>query len=449
MQGGEGDCTWCDGGFGYNGARTRGQIVEVTSVSGATVGITPALYTAYPNTPLAAVMSATKNAGVANLQVYANNTGYGSQFYMSGCAYCFVKGVEANYTDGDFVQIHWGYRDEVRDSYFSNAYTHAPGQSDSDIFIVDKTSASLIENNIIERGHVSVLLNWGAAGNVISYNYTEGEFDAGATNFVIGGIGLHGAHPQFNLIEGNVMNQFYPDQVWGSSSHNTLFRNWTTGTSKACNPTSGRGTVTTSCWSPYQASRAMQIANLATYFNFVGNVAGSAAQNGLSQSTSHVAILQYPSSRSYDTTNYNFTFGYGESGDDGSGSGCSGSTASSCHSTKAFSTALMHGNYTFADGKIGWSGTLPQSLPASFYLSSKPSWWGSSSAFPAIGPDVSGGPGANGHAYLIPAQNCYLNVMEGSEGGAGSPLTFNANTCYGGTGTPSVIPPSGTATVPH
>jgi hypothetical protein len=427
IKGSEGDCTWCDSGAGTGGNRARGQIVEVTSVAGTTIGITPALYTAYSNTPLAAVMTATLRAGVENLQVYANNTGYTAAFYMNGCAYCWIKGVEANYTDGDFVQVHWGYRDEIRDNYFSNAYTHAPGSTDSDVFIVDKTSASLVENNIVERGHVAILLNWGSAGNVIAYNYTEGEFDSGATNFVIGGIGAHGAHPQFNLIEGNVMTQFYPDSVWGSSSHNTAFRNWATGTANACTPTSGRGTVTSTCHSTFQASRAMQIAWLSPYYNFIGNVAGSAAQNAVG--SFHTAILQYPSTRSYDTTNYNFSFGYGESSDDNSTDGCSGATVTPCHSTNAFATAFLHGNYTYANSTISWSGAVTHTLPSSFYLAAKPSWF-RSLTYPPIGPDVTGGTGGSGHAYAIPAQNCYLNVMGGVDGGTGSPLTFNANTCY-------------------
>ena len=70
-------------------------------------------------------------AGVENLQVYANNTGYGSNFGMSACAYCWVKGVESNYTDGDHVEVYWGYHDEIRDSYFSNAFLHTPGTHDS------------------------------------------------------------------------------------------------------------------------------------------------------------------------------------------------------------------------------------------------------------------------------------------------------------------------------
>ena len=430
--GGEGTCTWCDGY--WNGTRSRGQIVQVTSVSGSVVGINPALYSAYSHSPLATPFTASASyAGVEYLQVYENNTGYAGDFYMGGCANCWAKGVEGNYADGNFVEVHWGWHDEIRDSYFSNAYTHAPGAYDSDVFLADKTSASLIENNIVERGHVSLMFDWGPAGNVLAYNYTEGEFDANSVNFVIGGVSMHGAHPQFNLMEGNVANQYYPDQVWGSSSHNTTFRNWWEGTTRACSPSSGRGTVSctgSSGWWPFQASRAEQVSSLATYGNFVGDIAGSANQNALlsfGNPTSHVAILTSPSSRSYDSTNYNMTFGYGESSDSGSGPGID--------STRPYNTALIYNVYTYANGATncffnGSASTCSTSLPASFFHSAKPSWWLASLPWPPIGPDVTGGPGANGHAYLIPAQYCYLNVMGGTEGGAGSPLAFNATACY-------------------
>jgi hypothetical protein len=68
-------------------------------------------------------------------------------------------------------------------------------------------------------------------------------------------------------------------------------------------------------------------------------------------------------------------------------------------------------------------------LPASFYLAGKPAWWGTL-AFPAIGPDVKGNSGPGAHSLGNPAQNCYLKVMGGSDGGQGSPLSFNAGNCY-------------------
>jgi hypothetical protein len=76
-----------------------------------------------------------------------------------------------------------------------------------------------------------------------------------------------------------------------------------------------------------------------------------------------------------------------------------------------------------------------QNLPASFYMTSRPSWWPSAKAWPPIGPDVSGGnvSGTAGHAYTIPAQDCYTS-MGGPSDGSGSVLSFNADTCYAQSG---------------
>jgi polysaccharide export outer membrane protein len=374
-------------------------------------------------------------AGVEDLQVRANQTGYAANFGMLGCAYCWVKGVESNYTDGDHVELYWGYRDEIRDSYFSNAFLHMPGTHDSDIQIGFKTSASLIENNIIERTHVSIMLEWGAAGNVIAYNYTMGEFDGGATNLVIGGIDYHGAHPQFNLIEGNVLTTISQDATWGTSSHTTAYRNWVTGTNRICSPKSGRSVIDCSKGNAhygFQGARAIEMSYLATLNNFVGNVVGSAQMQsltGYNYPVSQRASVEYPSTRSYDAVAYGWSFGFGIESDDGKGSGCSGGIPP-CHLAGTSSTNFFHGNYNHAVGSIDWAAGVTHELPASFYLSSKPAWW-SNTPFPATGPDVSGGIGPKGHSYGNPAEACYFKVMGGSDGGAGGPLTFNAGRCYG------------------
>ncbi len=442
--GSEGTCSWCDGGWTSSGNLARGQIVAVTGVSGSTITISPGLYSGYTNSPIAVPFNMSVSyAGVENLQVYANNTGYGTNFGLSSCAYCWVKGVESNYTDGDHVEVYWGYRDEIRDSYFSNAFLHAPGVHDSCIQIGSKTSATLVENNIIDRAHMSVILEWGAAGNVIAYNYTEGEFDSNATNVVIGGIDFHGAHPQFNLLEGNMLTSIYGDSVWGTSSQITAFRNWVVGTNMICSPTSGgRATVTCSSGNGhygFQAARAMQMSYLSTLNNFVGNVIGSAQMQSLtgysSSPLSQAASVEYPAIRSYDGVAYGWSFGYGEASDDGTGSGCAGGV-SPCHRAGTSLTDILHGNFNNIGGSTTWVSGLSQTLPASFYLTSKPSWWGSSTPFPATGPDVSGGTGPGGHSYGNPAYNCFVNVMHGIDGGGGGPYMFNANTCYGNGVTP-------------
>jgi len=400
--GSQGSPNFCNAGWLPTGEYCRGQIVEVTGIQGQHVTISPGLYGGYSLMPIAVPFQMdAMRAGIEDLQVYAGNTGYGANFAMSACGYCWIKGVASNYADGDHVEIQWGFRDEVRDSYFSNAFLHRPGQYDSDILLKFKTSATLVENNILERTHQSVLLQWGAAGNV--------------------------------------MTKLDQDSTWGTSSHTTAFRNWVLGTNRICQPMSGRGPVSCSGANGhygFQAARAIQMSYLATRNNFVGNVVGSTQMQSLTGSTGRLrqqARIEYPATRSYDKTAYGWSFGYGAEFDDGSGTGCT-SGAPPCHAGGTSATNFFDGNFTNSDRSLDWAGGISHPLPASFYLATKPAWWGAL-PFPATGPDIRGGRGPEGHSYGNPAEVCYRTVMGGTDGGAGSPHIFNAVTCYG-TGRP-------------
>jgi hypothetical protein len=520
IAGDEGSCTWC-GPFNDNGSRALGQISEVTSVNGTTVGINPGLFrsmnnplpnwspnTRYPlnafinpaaqpshsyqqtfqNTsepytctsggsapsfptsggsvtdgtcvwkdigattttlPLADPFTATKYAGIENLQIYANNTGAGASISMTQCAYCWISGVENNYTDGDHVQVSLGYHDEIVNSYFSNAFLHQPGTFDSDIVIRSNSTGVLVQNNIIERNHASLMLEWGAAGNVIAYNYMFGNFSY-VPHVLMGSISMHGAHPEFNLFEGNIVDQSYPDGIWGSNSHNTFFRDWQRGTTKICNPLTGRGPVVCSPmgvdgasgvngWWAIQQNWAFVLGIDSSYYNLVGEILGSQDMANLTiynggdpmrQIDRVVAVCGPspcgPGSRSYDSATAALSLGYWAA-DDGS---------SLYGSLVPYNTLFEHGVFRSPSGATVWAPDLSQVLPPSFYLSGKPGWFGSV-PFPPIGPEVTGGlSNAFGHAYAIPAKVCYEQVMGGTDG-TGSPLTFNAAACCGSAGSDS------------
>jgi hypothetical protein len=419
--------TWCDAW--YNCTRAKGQIVEITGVSGTTITFTPALYSGYTHTPQAFAFDANaKYAGLEALQIYGTNASSGSySIDMEACAYCWIKGIEentANY-DADSVEVMFGYRDEIRDNYFTSAYVHTTGGSENELKLAYKTSGVLIENNIFERKQTSVNIARGSAGNVIAYNFVTGSFDS--TDPTLGSMGafyFHEAHSQFNLIEGNIVPSLYPDSVWGTNSNQTFFRNWATGVNKGCAPFSGRGTVNCTgnngSW-PSKGVVGFRVDALSTYDNFVGNIVGSADQNALA--LTKVASVVYPSSCGWDTQTCGWQWGSTTLSGGGSGS-----------SANSYNTAFRHGNYTLFDGSLIWDANTTQTLPASFYKTAKPSWWGSL-GWPSIGPDVNGGTGPGGHTALTsanPAQNCFYNVMGGTEGGAGGPYAFNADTCYKG-----------------
>src|SRR5260370_34165026 len=138
----------------------------------------------------------------------------------------------------------------------------------------------------------------------------------------------------FNLMEGNIDQQIHLDSLWASHSHNTTRRNWAKGSTKICNPLSGRGTV--SCAGAnghfaFQANRPMDIDFLGSSYNLVADVVGSAEMANLTISGGGTAMAQVdkaiavcgpspfgPSSRSYDQASYAYSLGYGETNDDGS-----------------------------------------------------------------------------------------------------------------------------------
>ena len=385
IDGNEGSSTWSDGGIGWNGTRVMGQTVQVTSVSGNTIGITP-LYYAYSSalSPEATPYSmGCTMAGLEDLTVYANNTGYSAMEDLNCTQYCWVLNVENNYTDGDHLDISWSYRDEVRHCNFHDAYLHTPGQSDSDLDILNKSSGSLIIDNIFYRLHCGIMMEWGAAGNVVAYNYVAGEFDAGSTNATYPGITTHGPHPFFNLIEGNIAPQFYFDDIWGSSSNNVCLRNWITGTSQIQDPLTGRGPLTGTPWWSCQANYAVDVDLNNTSYSFLGNCVGSRQLSALtfynngSQIVPCTALIVIPTSRSYDANSYCYTFGYQGLIDGGTTSG---------DNTVPYTTAIIAGDFNYAgEGNIVWYNAMSNNIPNSLFLTSAPSDFGSL-AWPPIDP---------------------------------------------------------------
>jgi len=481
IQGDFGTCNFCDGGFGYNGTRVRNQISLVTNVSGTTLTISPPLMLGYTHTPLATPFTMTAQyAGVENLQIYSNNTGAGDNIHMGMCAYCFVSGVEGNYTDGDHVTTDFAYHGMIVNSYFSNAQLHTSGTYDSCIAIRNSTTYTLVQNNILERLHLSVVAEWGGGGNVISYNYLFGNFDNYSYNFMSSDLNTHGAHPQLNLYEGNIGAALNFDSGWGSGSDLTTFRNWSKGTTLLCNPqTVGRAVVVcspnypTSGYYAFQENNAFLFGFLNSNLNQVGDVAGSTqvaalclngsnpgatcGTGGLSAIMPQIDTVQAICGTSpcgnvkpYGEQSTDWAYGFGESNDAGDSStansncsavGTGNNPAGYCDSATPYSTRFFHGEVNSVANTITWAAGVTHSLPPSFYLSSKPAWMGSV-PWPGIGPDITGGIAPNGYAYANSAEYCYEHYMGGSATtpGVGSPLAFNASTCYPTSVTPPPVP---------
>jgi hypothetical protein len=363
--------------------------------------------------------------GIENLSLDHSGSNANHGVGIKNCNSCWVSGIRSLKANRSHVHIQTSPRAVVRDSYFYgtlNAATMSYGIEDF------PSSDMLVENNIFQRVEGPLKINADCSGCVLAYNFSINDEYTPSPGWLQQSTGLHALN-DFVLMEGNVGSGLYADAFHGTHNFNTAFRNRWNGFEP------NNGTVTSGHTNP------ILIFPYSRYNNLIGNVLGSTARHTMYQ-------FVPGSSGNEDVAIY--VLGTG--------------TESCCLSgdNRVVSTLFRWGNYDTVTG-VQWNASevpstlsqfanpVPssQSLPASLYLSAKPSWFGGV-PFPAIGPDVTGGdiPNVGGHAFRIPAQLCYANVMGGPADGVGNPLTFNANACYTTTSTATIGPPTNVRIVP-
>jgi hypothetical protein len=474
-------CTWngpggearsngpCNGTTCY---RTQEQGVVVTNINGNQITISPGLY--MPNwrsgqLPQAYFADTTVTGdGIENLSIDNTPAGgtSGSNINIANCTQCWVKGVRSIDANRAHVHVILGAHLVVRDSYF---YKNVSSFSVSYGLDLNGASDSLIENNIFQQDTDSEPSCAGAcAGNVIGYNF---DIDNvwGSVGWMQAGFYQHSGGDALNLWEGNIGPGYTADQVHGTHHFETLFRNYLIGNQSAGCGSAGPIICTAE-------TIPIQIEAGSRYFNIIGNVLGQSGyhNNYTCSAQSSVNCLAGVTSI--------FTIGYsGNGGTADVSNAYAFCTSPSCTATSNYdpqttSSLMRWGNYDVVTAAVRWCGNssdpgwsttcgstsevptalasyaqaVPSSttLPVSFYLSSKPSWFGPI-AWPPIGPDVSSGniSGAGGFGNANPAMNCYLNVMHGPSDGSGSVLGFNANSCYGTLSSGPLPPTNLSATV--
>jgi PKD repeat protein len=341
--GSEGYCDWCSRD---SGGRSLGEISIVTGKSGSTLALSHPLLYGYNKAPQIYLycQAPIVNAGVENLYIKSasSNLADACGVDMIVAYGCWVKNVEFDAIPKKCVWVQGSTGCEVRKSYFHDA-TQLDGDHGYAISTQAQSSYCLYEDNIFYNMHANIAFgSGGGAGNVAAYNYGHNGIHE-QVNWFIHCFATHGAHTYMNLWEGNVMPKIGFDNIWGSGSHQVVYRNQI----RDSNPGVA---VTTNL-------AGIQIAPYNRYDSFVGNVLG---YSGYSGTYSYVSDDRY-------------CFWQLDSTD-----------------SLVRSTLIRHGNYDYADNETKWDPAIANhTLANSLYLSAKPSWFGTV-VWPPIGPDVSG-----------------------------------------------------------
>ena len=367
IEGSESPCIW---GSRDEGTRLLGQISVLTGVDRATktIAIDP---------PLAMGLSASlspqaykmrdrvpQRAGIEDLYVgdrsYRGDNNANIRFW--GAAYSWVRNVESAFVSGRHILITKCFRCEVRDSYIHEAHNYDPGGNAYGISIDMQTTDTLVENNISSMLNGPIILGSAGPGNVIAYNYTDRAYgrDYPDASWLMADLAAnHCAHPFMNLFEGNMVSQISCDNIHGSSSHQTFFRNAV--------DRQHEGYVHT--------GNLTDVVFAATnrFMNVVGNVLGRPGDDGI-----RGALYEQETGNCMDTV---ATYKLGYPSDCG---------IDEITDPQVKATILRHGNFDYVSNETVWDPTIEEhELPASLYLKARPAFFGGA-AWPPIGSDVDG-----------------------------------------------------------
>lgn len=141
---------------------------------------------------------------------------------------CWLNGIKGDSTNFAHVELNRCSNIEITNSYFHHAYAYGGGGQGYGTVLQFSSGECKIENNVFNNLRHSVLLQAGANGNVIGYNYSFNPYwnESFFPNNSAGDLVLHGNYPFANLFEGNINQNTVIDNSHDKNGpYNTFFRN--------------------------------------------------------------------------------------------------------------------------------------------------------------------------------------------------------------------------------
>ena len=371
---------WSKNGGSY---RSRASMHMVESKSADTITFRPALPIDYTRSPrLSWFPSALQNAGVEDIKFVGNGSKPTEFIKIFSAWNVWVKGSEFSNMPSKTVVVAWSGHVELRKNSLRDQSNGGPNSEGLDL-LADVNWSLVVDNICVAAGYPQINIGDGGAsatysggfGNVVAYNYCVDSYytdppTSPAHGKMTADIGTnHSPHPQYNLVEGNIMSKFGSDAYHGSGSHSILLRNVITGRNRWANATN---------------RIAVQIDRRNLYYSIIGNVLG---EMGSPASMEYASTSGWAGSAIFrlgfpDMGNDRFSGTYPPAAIPNSGGGPRDLYVD--RNNTAHGTTLIEGNWNSVAGKQDWT-IGPTAIPNSLFLSSKPGWFGDL-AWPPVDP---------------------------------------------------------------
>lgn len=171
-----------------------------------------------------------KAVGIECLKISRKDatTGQTSNINFDKAVQCWVNGIESDSTNYAHIELNRSSNIDIINSYFRDAFAYGGSGQGYGIALQYSSNECKIENNIFNHLRHSVLLQAGANGNAIGYNYSKNPFwtEPFLPSNSAGDLVLHGNYPFSNLFEGNINQNTVIDNSHGlNGPYNTFLRN--------------------------------------------------------------------------------------------------------------------------------------------------------------------------------------------------------------------------------
>jgi hypothetical protein len=211
---------------------TTGQIFEIMQIEGDSLILNKPLRRSYLGNYLPVIYKITPRHQVhikcIKIERMDSTTTQSSNIFLNYAADCSFSGMESYKCNYAHIDIRNSIRISVENCFFKDGFSYGGDGKAYGIMLQSTTGDCFVHQNNFEHLRHSMILQSGANGNVLAYNYSKNPFWSGTSlpSNSAGDLVFHGNYVYMNLLEGNVVQNIVIDNSHGiNGPFNTFYRN--------------------------------------------------------------------------------------------------------------------------------------------------------------------------------------------------------------------------------